>query len=92
MENEILPNLFQLDCESGLKMVDIYWSLCQNKSNMKELEEWSFEVKMANQIIVQKFENLNLHERLRILGDNDEIPEFNLEYGDENPQIGKMKE
>jgi len=59
---------------------------------MKELEEWSFEVKMANQIIVQKFENLNLHERLRILGDNDEIPEFNLEYGDENPQIGKMKE
>ena len=93
MESGILPNLLQLDCESGLKMMDIYWSLCQNKSNMKELiEEWSFEVKSMEEIIVKNTENLNLHERLRMLGDNDEIPELNLEYGDENPQIGKMKE
>jgi len=93
MESGILPNLLQLDCESGLKMMDIYWSLCQNKSNMKELiEEWSFEVKSMEEIIVKNTENLNLHERLRMLGDNDEIPELNLEYGDENPQIGKLKE
>jgi len=72
-------------------MVDIYWSLCQNKSNMK-LEEWSFEVKSMEEIIVKKLENLNLHETLRMLENNDEIPELNLEYGDENPQIGKLKE
>jgi len=93
MESDILANLFQLDCESDLKMVDIYWSLCQNKSNMKELiEEWSFEVKSMEEIIGQRLEIQNLHERLRMLGDNDEIPELNLEYGDENPQIRKMKE
>jgi len=93
LESEILPNLLQLDCESGLKMMDIYWSLCYDKSNMKELiEEWSFEVKSMEEIIVQRLENLDLHERLRLLGDNDEIPELNLEYGDENPHIGKLKE
>jgi len=84
MEREILPNLLQLDCESGLKRMDIYCSFCQNKSNMKELiEEWSLLVKSMEEIIVQKLENLDLHERLRMLGDNDEIPELNLEYGDE---------
>jgi len=49
-------------------------------------------VKSMEEIIVQRLENLDLHERLRLLGDNDEIPELNLEYGDENPQIGKLKE
>jgi len=57
-----------------------------------KLEEWSFEVKSMEEIIVKKLENLNLHETLRMLENNDEIPELNLEYGDENPQIGKLKE
>jgi len=56
------------------------------------IEEWSFEVKAVGKNIVKNTENLDLHERLRMLGDNDEIPELNLEYGNENPQIGKSKE
>ena len=85
--------LLQLDYQSGLKMVDIFWSLCQNKSNMKELiEEWNFEVKSMEEIIVQRLELLDLRERLRMLGDLEEIPDLNLEYGDEDPQIGRLKE
>jgi len=53
MENEILANLLQLDCESDLKMMNIYCSLCQNKSNMKEvIEEWSLFMKSMEEIIV----------------------------------------